>query len=84
LVGADWFAIAGLVRVDAIDHADCFTMLTTAPGPDVARYHDRQVAVLAPADWLAWLDLSRPEADLLRPLPPATLKVEQVEAKQAI
>jgi putative SOS response-associated peptidase YedK len=30
-------------------------MLTTAPGPDVAPYHDRQVAVLAPADWLAWL-----------------------------
>ncbi len=79
LAGAEWFAIAGLVRADAIDHADCFTMLTTAPGPDVAPYHDRQVAVLAPTDWLAWLDLSRPESDVLRPLAPDTLKVERVE-----
>jgi putative SOS response-associated peptidase YedK len=79
LADADWFAIAGLVRADAIDHADCFTMLTAAPGSDVAPYHDRQVAVLAPADWLAWLDLFRPEAEMLRPLAPGTLKVEQVE-----
>jgi putative SOS response-associated peptidase YedK len=76
---ADWFAIAGLVRADAIDHADCFTMLTTAPGPDVAPYHDRQVAVLAPTDWLAWLDLSRPESELLRPQPPGMIKVARVE-----
>ena len=75
LADADWFAIAGLVRADAIDHADCFTMLTTAPGPDVAPYHDRQVAVLSPADWLAWLDLCRPEAELLRPLPPGAIEV---------
>jgi putative SOS response-associated peptidase YedK len=76
---ADWFAIAGLVRADAIDHADCFTMLTTAPGPDVAPYHDRQVAVLAPTDWLAWLDLSRSESELLRPQPPGMIKVAPVE-----
>ena len=79
LAGTDWFAIAGLIRADAIDHADCFTMLTTAPGPDVVPYHDRQVAVLAPADWLAWLDLSRPESDLLRPLPPGMITVARVE-----
>ena len=78
LAGADWFAIAGLVRPDAIDQADCFTMLTTAPGSDVAPYHDRQVAVLPAADWLAWLDLSRSESELLRPLSPGTLKVEAV------
>jgi putative SOS response-associated peptidase YedK len=75
LAGADWFAIAGLVRADGIDHADCFTMLTTAPGLDVAPYHDRQVTVLASADWLAWLDLSRSESDLLRPLPAGMIEV---------
>jgi putative SOS response-associated peptidase YedK len=50
-------------------------MLTTEPGPDVAPYHNRQVAVLAPADWKAWLDHQIPEQDLLKPLPAGTLSV---------
>ncbi len=82
LAGADWFAIAGLVRADAIDHVDCFTMLTTAPRPDVAPYHDRQVAVLAPMDWQAWLDLSQPESELLRPLAAGQLEVARVEGPE--
>ena len=77
LAGAEWFCIAGLIRPDAIDAAECFTMLTTAPGPDVAPYHDRQVAVLHCDDWGAWLDLTRPEAELLRPLPAGSLEVER-------
>jgi putative SOS response-associated peptidase YedK len=44
----------------------------------VAPIHDRQVVVLDRADWLAWLDLSRPESELLRPLPGGSLVVEQV------
>jgi hypothetical protein len=48
-----------------------FTMLTTAPGPDVVPYHDRQVAVLPPADWLAWINLTRPERISCDRLPPA-------------
>jgi putative SOS response-associated peptidase YedK len=74
LPGADWFCIAGLIRTDAIDGAACFTMLTTQPGADVAPYHDRQVVVLPRDDWGAWLDLTRPEAELLRPLPAGSLK----------
>jgi putative SOS response-associated peptidase YedK len=73
LPDADWFCIAGIVRKDAIDGAPCFAMLTTQPGPDVAPYHDRQVVVLRPTDWGAWLDLTRPEAKLLRPLPTGSL-----------
>jgi putative SOS response-associated peptidase YedK len=57
---------------------DAFTILTTAPGPDIAPIHDRQVVVLDQADWLAWLDLTRPEAELLCPLPAGSLSVEQV------
>jgi putative SOS response-associated peptidase YedK len=72
----DWFCIAGLIRKDAIDGAACFTMLTTEPGEDVAPYHDRQVVVLECEDWGAWLDLSRPEAELLRPLPTGSLKAQ--------
>ena len=55
-----------------------FTLLTTEPGPDVAPIHNRQVVVLDRGDWLAWLDLTRPEAELLRPLPAGSLAVEQV------
>ena len=57
---------------------ETFTLLTTAPGPDVAPIHDRQMVVLERADWLAWLELSRPEAELLQPLPAGSLHVEQV------
>jgi putative SOS response-associated peptidase YedK len=57
---------------------DAFTLLTTEPGPDVAPIHNRQVVVLERSDWQAWLNLERPEAELLRPLPPGSLTVEQV------
>jgi len=70
-------AIAGLWS-EASDRELSFTMLTTAPGPDIAPYHDRQVCVLRPEDWAAWLFLTRPEADLLRPQPAGSLVVETV------
>ena len=76
LPDVDWFCIAGLIRKDAIDRAARFTMLTTEPGEDVAPYHDRQVVVLQREDWGAWLDLTRPEAELLRPLPTGSLKAQ--------
>jgi putative SOS response-associated peptidase YedK len=53
-------------------------MLTTAPGPDIEPYHDRQICVLKPEDWAAWLFLTRPEADLLKPLPAGSLLVQTV------
>jgi putative SOS response-associated peptidase YedK len=71
LPGEPWFWIAAIVRDDA------FAMLTTQPGPDMAPYHDRQVAVLRRAQALEWLDLARPEAELLRPLPAGSLRVDQ-------
>jgi hypothetical protein len=51
---------------------------TTAPGPDVAPYRDRQVAVLPAADWPGRINLTRPGKDLLQPLPSGTLQVEMV------
>ena len=68
-------AIAGLVRT-APDVGEAYTMLTTEPGPDVAPFHNRQVAVLPPAAWRAWLDYSAAAGDLLKPLPAGTLAVE--------
>jgi putative SOS response-associated peptidase YedK len=57
---------------------DAFTLLTTEPGPEVAPIHNRQMVVLDRSDWLPWLELTRPEAELLRPLPAGSLTVEQV------
>jgi putative SOS response-associated peptidase YedK len=53
-------------------------MLTTSPGPDVESYHSRQVVVLRPEDWAARIYLTRPEKDLLHPLPQGSLDVETV------
>jgi putative SOS response-associated peptidase YedK len=66
--------IAGIVR-DAPDVGDAFTMLTTPPGPDVAPIHSRQVAILPPGQWNAWLDNSASAGELLRPCPAGTLTV---------
>jgi putative SOS response-associated peptidase YedK len=66
--------IAGLVR-DVPEIGQAFTMLTTEPGPDVAPYHSRQVAVLPSASWQAWLDHRVPAAELISPLPPGTLSI---------
>jgi putative SOS response-associated peptidase YedK len=66
------------LAADAGRGREAFTLLTTEPGPDVAPIHDRQMVVLDRPDWLAWLDLIRPESELLRPLPAGSLAVEQV------
>jgi len=72
LAGAPGFWIAGVIRDGA------FAMLTTAPGPDIAPYHDRQVVLLRPGEAMDWLDLIRPEAELLKPLPAGSLTVAKV------
>lgn len=75
--GEEWFCIAGFWRRHP-EVGEAFTMLTCAPGPDVAPYHDRQVVVLGQADWARWLDPSVPAAELLQPSPAGSLEVEQV------
>jgi len=78
LKDAPFMAIAGIWRETEGDDPPAFTMLTTAPSADVAPYHDRQVAVLRPEDWAAWLYLTKPEAELLRPLSKGSLEVTTV------
>lgn len=73
-------AIAGVWRAGQGNHPPSFAMLTTLPGEDVASYHDRQVVVLTPHDWSAWLYLTKPESELLRPLPKGSLGVELVRS----
>src|SRR5262249_47657588 len=64
LADGDLFAIAGTWRSGAADGEDAWTMLTCAPGPDVVPYHDRQVVVLGPENWAAWLSGARNEREI--------------------
>lgn len=73
---APFLCIAGIWR--ATDVGEAFTMLTTAPGPDIAPYHSRQVVVLSPRDWAAWLDPSVPAVELTKPAPGGTLAIERI------
>jgi putative SOS response-associated peptidase YedK len=75
--GEPWFCIAGIWR-SVKDAGEAFTILTMPPGPDIAPYHDRQIAILDRADWAAWLDPSMSAKMLLKPLPSGALTVQQV------
>ena len=75
--------IAGLVRTNP-GIGEAFTMLTTEPGPDVAPYHSRQIALIAQADWKSWLDHSTPAADLIGPLPAGSLTVQSAMAQPSL
>lgn len=68
------FAIAGLLR-DNSDVGEAFTMLTVPPGPDIAPYHSRGVALLTPPQWRAWLDGSARSTDVLVPSAAGSLSV---------
>jgi putative SOS response-associated peptidase YedK len=65
------FWVAGIVK------QGCWAMLTTEPGPDIAPYHDRQIVVLGADEGRGWLDLTRPESEILRAAPKGTLTVER-------
>jgi putative SOS response-associated peptidase YedK len=78
MTDAPFMAIAGLWRQGEGNQPSSFAMLTTEPGPDVAPIDNRQIVVLRPSDWKAWLKLSKSEDDLLRALAAGSLHVELV------
>jgi putative SOS response-associated peptidase YedK len=73
--GEDWFCFAGLWRPMPEGGS---LRATDEAGPDVAPIHDPQMVVLERSDWQAWFELTGNEADLSRPLPSGSLRVEQV------
>jgi putative SOS response-associated peptidase YedK len=77
--GQPTLGIAGLAR-EAPGVGEAFTMLTTEPGPDVAPYHNRQVALLTRDKWRDWLDYSQPARALLTPLAAGALTVSAATA----
>lgn len=75
--GQEWFCLAGLWRRDAAA-GEAYTLLTLPPGPDVAPYHGRGVVLVPRERWSDWLDPAVPSADILKPAPAGTYRVEQV------
>jgi putative SOS response-associated peptidase YedK len=78
LRGSPVTGIAAISQPGQGNQPPSFVMLTTAPSPDVAPYHNRQVVVLRPEDWAAWLHLTKTEAELLHPLAEGALEVTTV------
>lgn len=72
-----WFCIAGLWRRTP-DVGEAYTLLTLPPGPDVAPFHDRQIAVLDRSQWADWLDPGVPAKEVLKTPPGGTFDIEQV------
>jgi putative SOS response-associated peptidase YedK len=81
----------GALALKIWDHAetadgpiDSFTLLTSAPGPDQAVYHNRQPVILERAQWSDWLDVKNDMAPSFRGSPEGTITVERfVEAAAA-
>ncbi|WP_442130682.1 SOS response-associated peptidase family protein [Rhizobium leguminosarum] len=81
LVGVPFMAIAAIWRPSRKGQPAAFTMLTTEPGPDVEPVRNRQVVVLHPINWKAWIELTKPEEELLCPLPAGSLSVETTQIR---
>jgi putative SOS response-associated peptidase YedK len=78
LKDGNWFYLAGIYRPATIDWAESYAILTIEANPDVARYQDRQGAVLLRRQNMDWLDHKIPEHDLLKPLPARSFDVEEI------
>ncbi len=79
-----WFALAALWRRGSTDDPDSFSLLTTAPGPDIAPIHNRQVAIIHKSLWRDWLDPAIPSCKLLHPSPAGSLKVEIMSGAEPV
>ena len=59
---------------------EAFTLLTVPPGDDIAPYHNRQIALLDPPHWRAWLDGSARSTELLQPSEAGYLSAAQTSS----
>jgi putative SOS response-associated peptidase YedK len=73
-----WFYFAGVWRPASPGWPEAYAILTVGANADVAPYHDRQMVVLRRGRRMDWLDLARPESELLQPLPAGAFRVERV------
>ncbi len=78
---APFLGVAGIWREGTEGKEDSFAMLTTIPGADIEPIHDRQIVLLHPRQFGAWLSFDPHVEDLLQPLSSGSLSVEQVRAE---
>lgn len=83
LSDGDWFYFAGIWRPATREWPEAYAVLTIPANDDIAPFHDRQMAVLRREQRMAWLDLTCPEEDILRPLPGGSFKVIEDRARNA-
>lgn len=76
----DWFCFAGFIGGQGEDRR--FTLLTTAPGPDIAPIHDRQPVVIERDGWAGWLHGDAAEG-LLAPSAAGTWRCEEAPREKA-
>ncbi len=81
LASGDWFYFAGIWRPQTRDWPEAYAILTIESNADIAPFHDRQMAVLPRKDRMDWLNLTRREEELLRPLPPGNFKISEDRAE---
>lgn len=72
------FFFAGVWRPSSGDKDIGYAVITLQANPDVFFYQERHGAVLLRRQNMAWLDLTQPEEELLRTLPPRSFTVEEV------
>jgi putative SOS response-associated peptidase YedK len=71
------FYFAGIWAPAAEDWPESYAVLTTTANAEVAPYSDRQMVIIRREDRMAWLDLTVPEEELLRPLPAGSFRVQR-------
>jgi putative SOS response-associated peptidase YedK len=82
LADGDWFYFAGIWRPASEGWPEAYAILTIEANADVAPYQDRQMAVLRRRQRMDWLDLSRPEHELLQPLRVGAFRIERAITRQ--
>jgi putative SOS response-associated peptidase YedK len=77
LADGDWLYCAGIWRPATRNWPEVYAILTIEPNPDIAPFHDRQMAVLRRAQRLDCLDARVAEDELLPPLPAGSFRVRE-------
>jgi putative SOS response-associated peptidase YedK len=83
LADGDWFYLAGIWRPATPDWDESYAILTVTANPEVARYQERQGAVLLRHQRMEWLDATLPEDQILRTVPTGSFSVKQIVGAEA-
>lgn len=78
LEDGNFFYLAGVWQPPILERNVSFSIITIEANPDVFLYQERQGAVLLRRQNMAWLDLTVPPEELLRPLPARSFDICEI------